>query len=319
MRSYFDIKNGKLFSEASEKAKIRVFTVEDETEKKELTTKMGIDLYDIDAALDPDEISRVEYVHHLVSIIWKQPYKASSLETDFRITSTGLFLHDYALTIIIKENLIPFTNNEFKTVNSIIDVILKYFFYTIRQYLNHLKAIKQASVDLQSKVNYSLENKSLIDMFNLSESLVYYLNAIEANGGVLEKLRENVEQHEKYKFTPEQIALLEDIILENRQCARQAQIYSTVLSGLMDARGNIINNNMNVLLRKLTLINVVFLPLSLIAGVGGMSEFSRFLDKYKINWEIGFVFLGVAIFTIGWVIWSNLKKLIASWGGGNGH
>jgi len=31
---------------------------------------------------------------------------------------------------------------------------------------------------------------------------------------------------------------------------------------------------MNNLLRKLTLINVVFLPLNLIASIGGMSEFS---------------------------------------------
>jgi magnesium transporter len=34
------------------------------------------------------------------------------------------------------------------------------------------------------------------------------------------------------------------------------------------------NNSMNNLLRKLTLINVVFLPLNLIASIGGMSEFS---------------------------------------------
>ncbi len=31
----------------------------------------------------------------------------------------------------------------------------------------------------------------------------------------------------------------------------------------MDARGNLVNNNMNTLLKNLTLINVVFLPLNL--------------------------------------------------------
>ena len=47
-----------------------------------------------------------------------------------------------------------------------------------------------------------------------------------------------------------------------------------MFSGLIDARGNLMNNSMNNLLRKLTLINVVFLPLNLIASIGGMSEFS---------------------------------------------
>jgi magnesium transporter len=68
--------------------------------------------------------------------------------------------------------------------------------------------------------------------------------------------------------------LIDDLIIENNQCYKQAEIYSTVFSGLIDARGNLMNNSMNNLLRKLTLINVVFLPLNLIASIGGMSEFS---------------------------------------------
>ena len=75
-------------------------------------------------------------------------------------------------------------------------------------------------------------------------------------------------------FSEEELETMDDIIIEHDQCRKQTQIYSSVLSGLMDARGNIINNNMNVLLKNLTLISVVFLPLNLIAGVGGMSEFS---------------------------------------------
>ena len=59
-------------------------------------------------------------------------------------------------------------------------------------------------------------------------------------------------------LSPQQQQLLDDIVLENQQAARQANIYSSVLSGLMDARGTIVNNNMNVLLKNLTLINIVF-------------------------------------------------------------
>jgi magnesium transporter len=116
-----------------------------------------------------------------------------------------------------------------------------------------------------------MEYRHLVQMFNLSESLIYYLNALHSNGAVLSRLRNHAE---KEHFGSEALGLIDDLIIENNQCYKQAEIYSTVFSGLIDARGNLMNNNMNKLLRKLTLINVVFLPLNLIASIGGMSEFS---------------------------------------------
>lgn len=49
-------------------------------------------------------------------------------------------------------------------------------------------------------------------------------------------------------------------------------MYSTVLSRIIDARGNIISKNMNVLLKNLAIINVISLPLHLLASIGGMPE-----------------------------------------------
>lgn len=46
---------------------------------------------------------------------------------------------------------------------------------------------------------------------------------------------------------------LHDIAVDNQQCARQAHIYSDVISG----------HNVNVLLKKLTLISIIFLPFNL--------------------------------------------------------
>ena len=62
-------------------------------------------------------------------------------------------------------------------------------------------------------------------------------------------------------FTEADMAILDDLLIDNDQAARQGHIYSTVLGGLLDARGNIVNNNMNVLIKNLTVVNVVFLPL----------------------------------------------------------
>ncbi len=123
----------------------------------------------------------------------------------------------------------------------------------------------------RQQFNASISNHHLMQMFSLSESLIYYINALHSNGAVLSRLRNHGEEEH---FSAEILGLIDDLIIENHQCYKQAEIYSNVFSGLIDARGNLMNNSMNNLLRKLTLINVVFLPLNLIASIGGVSEFS---------------------------------------------
>ncbi|HEX6828969.1 MAG TPA: CorA family divalent cation transporter, partial [Burkholderiales bacterium] len=164
---------------------------------------------------------------------------------------------------------------------------------------------------LQQKINTSMENQHLIQMFNLSESLVYYITAIHSNSAVLARLRAHAEkEHLPHGI----VAFIDDVIIENNQSYKQAEIYSTVFSGLMDARGNLVNNNMNTLLRDLTLINVVFLPLNLIAGIGGMSEFSMMTKG--VDWPISYALFCVAMVLVGWLTAAVLRK--QSFGKGTG-
>jgi magnesium transporter len=306
MKTCFEIVEGAVVSVAGETGMISVFEGPTERETEEILEALGIDRYDLDSALDPDEISRVEFVPHHVSMIWKQPRPVTIEEgIRFEVLSVGLFLHFSNLTMIIGQGSIPFPAKDYQGVDSSVDVLLKYLFGTIRHYLGHLKAIKQITVDLESKIGASMENRYLLHMFALSESLIYYLNAIEANGAVLLKLAARAE---RLGFSKHQVDFLDDIVLENRQCARQAQIYSTVLSGLMDARGSIINNNMNVLLRNLTMINVVFLPLNLIAGIGGMSEFTMMTGG--MDWKISYSLFLIAFGALGWLTWFLLIRFI---------
>jgi magnesium transporter len=184
-------------------------------------------------------------------------------------------------------------------------VLIRFLQSTIRHYLEHLKGIKQITTDVQSKINESMGNKYLLQMFSLSESLTYYINAIEANELVLTKL---AALGRKAGFTEDQMDLLENAMLDNKQCSRQAEIYSMVLAGLMDARGNIINNNMTVLLKDLTIINIIFLPLNLIASIGGMSEYS-FMTK-NLDWRVAYALFLVGMVALGWVTWFFLTHIL---------
>ena len=74
---------------------------------------------------------------------------------------------------------------------------------------------------------------------------------------------------------------------------------------LMDATVGFININQNQRVSKLTAISIIFMPLNILAGIGGMSEFS--MMTAGIPWPIaytGFV-LGSAV--IGWATYHLLK------------
>ncbi len=313
MKNLFTIKEGKVIACSEDEANIHVFIAPDVEEKKEIIQRFGIDNNDLDSALDPDEISRVEFMEKPMSIIWKKPHSpAVGAVSHFEVSTVGFFISNDVLVIIMSEQSSLLYEKIFEKVNSINDLMLRFFFYTIRQYSSNLKKIKQLTSNIESKLITSMENKYFLQMFDISERLIYYINAIEGNGAVLTKLRSNTE---KLNLSQRQIYYLDDIIHENTQSGRQSTIYSSVLSGLMDARGNVINNNMNVLLKNLTMISIIFLPLNLIAGMGGMSEFSMMLGEYKVSWQIGYLLFSVAMIVLGWLIWIFLKKYI----GGSGN
>ena len=306
MRMAYQVNNGVIRDDKIEKSGILIYVAPDNQEKRYLTETLRLDSYDIESALDPDEVSRIEASPERVSIIWKQP-KSATIDEQFQleVSSMGLFLQDDRLVIIMSEGSIPFSAKEFQRVSSLTDFLLRFLLHTVRHYVGHLKVIKQLSVQLESKITSSMENQYLLQMFALSESLVYYLDAIEANGAVLAKLRYLAD---RLSLRKEQVDYLDDVVLENQQCARQANIYSTILSGLMDARGTIVNNNMNVLLKNLTLINTVLLPLNLIASIGGMSEYS--MMTRGIDWRISYSLFTLGIVLLGWLTWLLVIRII---------
>lgn len=304
MKSSYEIKNGAVVSAGQ--GPIDIYSAPDEAEKRQLLETLQWDEHDLESALDRDELSRIEFDADQVFIIWKRPDNVSfEQQLKFEVSSVGLCLKDGRLTLIFGKGDLSFAEKEFRKIESLNSIVLGFFLHTVRHYLRHLKAIRRLNSELQAKLTTAMENRYLLQMFTLGESLTYYLNAIDENVSVLNKLRANAS---RLNLSDTEMEMLDDIVIEYGQCLRQTQIYSEVLSGLMDARGNIVNNNMNVLLKNLTLINIVFLPLNLIASIGGMSEYSAI--THRIPWAVSYSLLILAMALLGWLTWVLLNREI---------
>ncbi|UVL37432.1 MULTISPECIES: magnesium transporter CorA family protein [Pseudomonas] len=286
-------------------AEVMLFSNPDAAERDLLHSHFKVDEHALASALDPDEVSRIEFHPDHLFLIWKRPENYSGGGSlAFEVSSCGLLFAPGQLLVIATDDTPLHGLGTRQPLNTPLDVLLDLLFNNIHHYLGHLKVIKLVARELQQKFNASMQNQHLVQMFNLSESLIYYINALHSNGAVLTRLRNHAE---KQHFGSEALGLIDDLIIENNQCYKQAEIYSTVFSGLIDARGNLMNNSMNNLLRKLTLINVVFLPLNLIASIGGMSEFS--MMTAGTPWWISYpAFLAVMLLGAGGMLF-GLRRL----------
>jgi len=311
----FSLIEGALAARDAPDAPVQLYLNPDPAERAGLRSEFRFDDHTLSSALDPDEVARLELEPNRLLLIWKRPKNYSGAASFFfDVASLGLLLLPERLIVIAAEE-ISLTGTGARPAGVLrtpLDVLLALLSSTIHHYLEHLKVIKMIAREVQQKINTSMENEHLIQMFNLSESLIYYLNAINANGAVLTRLRSYAERDQ---LPLPALALIDDLIIENNQCFKQAEIYSNVLSGLMDARGSLVNNNMNMLLRNLTIINVVFLPLNLIAGIGGMSEFS--MMTRGLGWRLAYGLLCIAMVLVGWLTAVLLKRMPI--GGGTGR
>jgi len=74
---------------------------------------------------------------------------------------------------------------------------------------------------------------------------------------------------------------------------------------LMDATIGFININQNKRVNQLTVFSVVFMPINILAGVGGMSEFSMMTQG--IDWPIAYGGFAIMSMVIGYLTFLGLK------------
>jgi magnesium transporter len=269
MKKQYNIVDRTLIVSQEDRSTVAIYTNPDEIEKRHLINDLKIDEHTFTSALDPDELSRLEFEPEHVALIFKRPQNYSNVELFmFRVGSAGAFLFKDQLVVIIAEEAPLFDGVQFTRIHSPADVILKLIARSIIHFREHLKVISMISDDLQKEINTAMENKHLISMFTLQKSLVYYVNSISSNGALLEKLKNNAS---KIGFTTEEVEFLDDIIVENSQCYKQAEIYSNILASLMDARASIVSNNLNVLMKTLNIITISIMVPTLVVSIFSMN------------------------------------------------
>lgn len=282
---------------------ISVYINPNDDEKKYLINELKLDEHTLTSALDPDELSRLEFEPEHVALIFKRPKSYSASDRFFfRVSSVGIFLFKDQIIIVTSEDFPMFDDKKPVKTKSLKEVMLRFLYRSIYHFLEHLKIINQISDDLEEKINASLENRYLFNLFTLEKSMVYYLNAINANSVMLQKLKNNAP---KITFSSEEEEFLEDIVIENNQCYKQAEIYSNILSGMMDARASLVSNNLNVLMKTLNIITIGIMVPTFVVSAFSMNVGIPFAKHPFAFWIV----MGIALVSVfGFYFFWRFKK-----------
>ena len=255
----------------------------------------------INDILDQDERPRIEFDDDWTLIILRIPVEVRNNGVPFHTIPLGIFItRSFTLTLCLQDNEVlpiiqpsPF-RDQYKEITDSINFILRLFLRSGNLYLRFLKQINQMTSMIEQDIEKSIKNKELNKLLKMEKCLVYFITSIKANEIVLAKLRNS-----KKITTQINEDLLEDAFIENKQAREMAQIYSDIQSGMMDAFASVISNNLNVVMKQLTLISIILMIPTLIASMFGMNVPNFMEDSL---WAMPSIILGSLILSILGVI-----------------
>lgn len=303
MLKKYTLRSGQLSpADAAQDADIEIYSRPTEAEKKYLIETLKIDEHTLASALDPDELSRLEFEPTHRVIIFNRPKAyAPTQKRKLSIGSAGLFIYAGKMVIVMSDDDDIFGNFAAKITN-FNNLALRVLNRSIYHFTEHLRIINKMGDEIQDRLASSLENKYLLQMFELQRSMVYYQSSINSNQALIDKLRLNTV---KFGFTPEELELLDDISIENNQCAKQAEINANIFAGLMDARASIVNNNINLLMKMLNFITIgIMVPTFVVSAFSMNVPIPLAAEPYAFWMVIGLAFLSV----VGFLAYLRWKK-----------
>ena len=271
-----------------------------------IVNKFKVPDYIITDVLDTDERSRLDEEGKWLLIIIRIPvHDSSSLEPFYTIPLGVLISGNFLLTVCAQENdlirdMTRFPYSQKINLQDKDGFIMHLFLRSAINYLNNLKQINIMSDQIEKDLGKLAKNEILQKLLGMEKCLVYFITSLKSNELLLAKIRSS-----RYPILNDvDEDDLEDVIIENKQAIEMATIYKDIHQGMVNAYGTIISNNLNVILKRLTVVTVVLAIPTLIGSIFGMN-----LKNFMEDSNYGFFLIIIVTIILTFGIISIFKKL----------
>lgn len=251
-----------------------------EEEKNYLIEEIGILSEFVNASLDAEESSHIDYDddYDQTLIIFDYPsaedtsgeYDGTTLQ--YTTLPLGIIItQNYIITVCLYENynINDFAEGKIRGINTNQKTrfLLLLLLRISQRYLIYLRQIDRLSSLTEQRLHKSMQNKELIQMLGLEKSLVYFSTSLKTDEITLNKIMRG----KLIKLYEDDQDLIEDVLIEIHQAIEMCNIYSNILSGTMDAFASVISNNLNIVMKVLTVITIVMAIPNIIFSFYGMN------------------------------------------------
>lgn len=229
-------------------------------EVDELIEVYGLDSGFVKSSIDEEESSRIECEDNQTLVIVDTP--VSSVDSE----ETRLFYTQPLGIIITEKNVFTISMQKTQLLKDAIDgniknlrpalktrFVLQLLLRIAALFLLYLKQIDKISSSAEQELHDAMKNELLMQLLALEKSLVYFSTSLKANEATIEKIfRGRV-----IRLYDEDQDLLEDLLIEMKQAIEMSNIYTSIVSHMMDGFSAVISNNQNIVMWRLTILTVI--------------------------------------------------------------
>ncbi len=168
-------------------------------------------------------------------------------------------------------------------------------------FLRYINDVHSRTSTIEDELHESISNVALLKLFQIEKTLVYFTTSLKADTIAL--ARANTAR--QLTLSEDDRDYLEDAMVEYQQALETATIHANILNGTLDTFASLINNNLNNVMKYLTVATIFLAVPTLVASIYGMNlETLPFMKSpYSFAIVMGFsavlaLLLGVVFFVL---------------------
>lgn len=278
----------------------------------DISEQFGMDIADVRAALDDEESSRIsiEDTYTLVLVDIPSAEVRNNRHSYTTIPLGILMAEEVVITVCAEETAVLRTFveqrvREFSTKKQM-RFTYQILYNACMVYQSLLRSIDHKRTEIEERIDQNTEDVDLIDLHELESNLVYFATSLRANGVVLDRLS----RYGNLRKYNEDLELLEDVVIENKQAIEMTQIYRDIIKGTRELMSTVINNRLNNAMKYLAAITIVMSIPTIISGLWGMNVSGKWMPLSNTPFGFGILcMVTLAICIVAMIILKRRKML----------
>ena len=179
---------------------------------------------------------------------------------------------------------------------ALVDAVVDHYYVILERLSERLEALEDEVLDAPSQ-------STLQRLHELRNEIIFLRRSVWPLREVLDKLGHQDDE----LIQPTTRVYLRDVYDHTVQVMDQIEVQRDIVTGLLEMYLSSVSYKLNEVLKRLTIITTIFMPLSVIAGIGGMSEWTMMTGGAG-HWKLAYPLFCLGLAVIGVLTYVFFKK-----------